>query len=561
MEIDTGSSLTIMSWTMLKKAVPNLSRHKLKVPDLYLSDYQGNRIPVLGQGTFQVQFKSFNGLLPVTVVGRVLQSLLDLDWFQSLGLGMTGINTIHDESTEELLKEFEDIFSTGPVTPDKPDESVCICVDYKCTINKALQQSAYPVPIKATVAEPLHWLLSKKAKWTWGRAEAAAFAVVKRLLSEDTFLVQYNQTLPLVLTCDTSPFGVGAILSHHVSNGTETPIAYYSRNLSAAEWNYSQMDHEGLAAVAGIKCFHEYLYGCDFEIITDHKPLLGLLAGDQPTPALLSPQMTHWTIFLMAYSYRLIHRPVLEALHVGHPGIVRKKYLARSYVWWPNMDREIEECVATCKSCQESRPAPPEVPAKEWERPQAPWSRVHIDFAGPVHGQVFMVVVDAYLKWLEILLMTSTTAEAVIKALLRLFSTHGLPDILVSDNRPQFTAMQFETFLASQGIRHALVTPFHPASNGQVEKMVRSAKEALSRMGPGDWQTQVDHFLLIQHIMPSATTGTSPSELLMGRWLRSPLDRLHSNYSAATPPDSTGKLRHFSIGDRVYAHNYAGGGL
>ncbi|XP_032091779.1 LOW QUALITY PROTEIN: uncharacterized protein K02A2.6-like [Thamnophis elegans] len=201
---------------------------------------------------------------------------------------------------------------------------------------------------------------------------------------------------------------------------------------------------------------------------------------------------------------------ILEALHVGHPGIVRMKSLTRSYVWWPNMDREIEEWVATCTPCQESRPALPEAPAKEWERPQAPWSRVHINFAGPVHSQTFLVVVEAYSKWLEVVLMISTMTEAVIKVLQRLFSTHSLPNILVFDNRPQFTAMQFETFLAAQGIRHALVVPFYPASNGQVERMVRSAKEVLSRMGQGDWQTRVDHCLLIQHVIPSALQGEAP---------------------------------------------------
>lgn len=124
-------------------------------------------------------------------------------------------------------------------------------------------------------------------------------------------------------------------------------------------------------------------------------------------------------------------------------------------------------------------------PAHKWETLRAPWSRVHIDFGGPFHGQTFMVIVDAYSKWLEIILMFSTTTEAVIKALRRLFSTHGLPDILVSDNGPQFMATQFKLFLAEQGIHHALVIPFHSTSNGQMERMVQSTKEALSRMAQG----------------------------------------------------------------------------
>lgn len=173
-----------------------------------------------------------------------------------------------------------------------------------------------------------------------------------------------------------------------------------------------------------------------------------------------------------------LKEPILEVLHVGHPGIVRMEVLATSYIWWPNMDRDIAEWVATYNQCQESRPAPHSAPVHEWETSRALWSRVHIDFGEPFYGQTFMVLMDAYSKWLEIILMPSTTAEAVIKVLRRLFSTHGLPDVLVSDNVPQFMATQFELFLAKRGIYHALVPPFHP--NGQAETMVQSTKEVLS---------------------------------------------------------------------------------
>ncbi|XP_058023902.1 uncharacterized protein K02A2.6-like, partial [Ahaetulla prasina] len=438
---------------------------------------------------------------------------------------------------------------------------------------------------KATIAEPLHKLLAKTAVWSWGKAEAKAFEGVKNLLSSDSLLIQYNGTLPLVLVCDASPYGVGAVLSHRLPNGTEAPIAYYSRTMSSAERNYSQLDREALAIVSGVKKFHEYVFGHDFEIVTDHRPLLGLLAGDRPTPVALSPRLTRWTIFLAAYSYKLLHRPgkelghadalsrcplpetiedptpgtpillidsldsgpvtskevarasykditirtvigwvqrgwpaapgerfkefvkkreelsvqggcllwgdrvvipeklrknVLELLHEGHPGIMRMKGLARSYVWWPLMDKEISDRVGKCQACQESRPLPPTAPIREWEKPQGPWSRIHIDFAGPFHGQTFLVVVDAYSKWLEIILMRSTTAESVISVLRHLFVTHGLPDTLVSDNGPQFTATQFEGYLAEEGIRHVLSAPFHLATNGLAERFVRSAKEALS---------------------------------------------------------------------------------
>ncbi|XP_026574068.1 uncharacterized protein K02A2.6-like, partial [Pseudonaja textilis] len=165
------------------------------------------------------------------------------------------------------------------------------------------------LPQKATVAEPLHRLLDKAATWTWGRREEDAFNRTKDLLTSDAVLIQYSETLPITVTCDASPFGVGAVLSHTLADRKEAPIAFFSRTLSKPERNYSQLDKEALAIVAAVKKFHEYLYGRTFTIITDHKPLLGILAGDRATPIILSPRMTRWSEFLAAYNYRLIHRP------------------------------------------------------------------------------------------------------------------------------------------------------------------------------------------------------------------------------------------------------------
>ena len=67
---------------------------------------------------------------------------------------------------------------------------------------------------------------------------------------------------------------VEAVLSHKMSDGTERPIAFASRTLSSAEKNYSQLDKEGLACIFGVKRFHLYLYGRNFTLVTDHKPLL-----------------------------------------------------------------------------------------------------------------------------------------------------------------------------------------------------------------------------------------------------------------------------------------------
>ncbi|XP_026523461.1 uncharacterized protein K02A2.6-like, partial [Notechis scutatus] len=212
--------------------------------------------------------------------------------------------------------------------------------------------------------------------------------------------------------------------------------------------------------------------------------------------------------------------------HEGHPGIVRMKSLARSYAWWPGIDKRIEAWVATCQRCQDVSNAPPKASPTEWETPRGPWSRIHIDFAGPTKGHTFLITVDAYSNWLEIHRMHTTTTDSVINKLNRLFATHGFPDVLVSDNGPQFTALPFEQYLADRGIRHALTSPAHPAANGRAERMVQFVKKTLHKMEFGNIDEKINRILLLQHITPHSVTNKTPAELLMGRKLRSHLDRL-----------------------------------
>ena len=94
---------------------------------------------------------------------------------------------------------------------------------------------------------------------------------------------------------------------------------------------------------------------------------------------------------------------VIQELHETHPGIARMKSLARSYVWWPNMDGDLEAKVRTCSECQSNRPPPASALLHPWEWPQKPWSRLHLDYAGPFLNRMFLVLVDAHSKWLEVI--------------------------------------------------------------------------------------------------------------------------------------------------------------
>ncbi|CAM4511130.1 unnamed protein product [Leuciscus chuanchicus] len=117
------------------------------------------------------------------------------------------------------------------------------------------------LPNLSTVLAPVHQLLRKDEKWNWKEEQEVAFAQSKKMIQSVQVLVHYDPQKDVILSCDASPYGLGAVLSHKMPDGSERPIGFMSRTLNQAERNYSQLDKEGLAIMFGLQRFHKYLYG------------------------------------------------------------------------------------------------------------------------------------------------------------------------------------------------------------------------------------------------------------------------------------------------------------
>ena len=220
---------------------------------------------------------------------------------------------------------------------------------------------------------------------------------------------------------------------------------------------------------------------------------------------------------------------VLEVLHAGHPRVSRMKAIAQNIVWWPGIDGEIEAKVHGCFECQVNQKAQGAVPTHPWEWPSRPWSRVHSDYAGPFLGKMFLIVVDAHSKWVEVEVIPAAAFAHTIQKLRAMFATHGLPELLVSDNGTAFTSAEFQEFLSRNGVRHLTSAPYHPSSNGLAERAVQTFKSNMS--SDEDMQKQLSRFLFRYRSTPHSTTGLSPAELLMGRRLRTHLDFMRPDVS------------------------------
>lgn len=113
---------------------------------------------------------------------------------------------------------------------------------------------------------------------------------------------------------------------------------------------------------------------------------------------------------------------ILKLLQQSHSGMSRMKSVARSFVWWPGMDQEVEEIVRRCEECQKHQKSPPSAPLHPWEWSEAPWSRIHMDYTGPFLGEMFLVIVDAHLKLMDIYPTKTATSHATIEKLRQSFS-------------------------------------------------------------------------------------------------------------------------------------------
>ena len=160
------------------------------------------------------------------------------------------------------------------------------------------------------------------------------------------------------------------------------------------------------------------------------------------------------------------------------------KSIARIHVWWPKIDQDITNMMHRCSPCQSNRSKPALTPVHPRVWPTCVWQRIHIDFAGPFLGHMFLLVVDSHSKWLEVeILPIKVSSERTIQCLRSLFVRYDLPDQLVSDNGPQFVSHVFKQFTCNNGVKHIRTSPRHLASNGAVERLVKTFKDFFTPEG------------------------------------------------------------------------------
>ncbi|XP_008484637.1 uncharacterized protein K02A2.6-like [Diaphorina citri] len=210
---------------------------------------------------------------------------------------------------------------------------------------------------------------------------------------------------------------------------------------------------------------------------------------------------------------RNLQTHMLNLFHESHLGMSKIKAKARECVYWPNMNKNIEDFIRKCDICQKYSNENPKMPMISHEVPTRAWEKLGTDVM-EYNGINYLVVYDYFSKWIEVKRLRNKDSVELIDKFMQIFSYHGAPDFVVSDNMP-FSSRMFQKFFDEWNIRSITSSPRYPRGNGLSEKAVNIAKDMLKKNGD-----KLDLALLQYRNYPIVGIGYSPAQMLFNRNLK-----------------------------------------
>ena len=201
-------------------------------------------------------------------------------------------------------------------------------------------------------------------------------------------------------------------------------------------------------------------------------------------------------------------------------------------MWLPKIDDEVKKKIEQCTPCQANSCGSRPDPLQMFPLPPEAWHTLHMDFCGPFPtGEYLFAFIDTYSRFPEVEILHSTSASAIIPKLDRIFSTHGLPLIIKSDNGPPFNSEDIRKYMAENGINHSRITPLWPQANSEAENFIKPLTKAirLAHAERKTWKKHLYKFLLNYRTTPHCTTEFAPAELLFNRKVHNKLPQLSDN--------------------------------
>lgn len=476
------------------------------------------------------------------------------------------------------------------------------------------------------------------SKFKWSPECDGAYDHLKEELTSTRVLTLYDPKQPLILACNASAYGLSAVLSHKLEDGTQRPIGFASKKIPQRDLNNTAIHKDASAIVFGFKYFYDYIYGKEITLQIDNKPLQHILGPSTGVLLTMTNRLQQWAYYLSKFQYKIVYMRVadngncvalsrlpiddddeqdiefcsvnylvqgsnllscetiaratredpvlgrvmrlfrgnwkvhpelltpverlfyhkryeiylqknclmwgyrviipsslrstiLKELHASHMGLIKIRNLARSYVWWPGIEKDLTEMLDNCKICLKNKFHYNYMSLAAWPWSYIPWSRIHCDLIGPFFCHHFLVVLDAHSKWPEIVdLGPVLTTAKLIAAFEGLLSRHGLPNVVVSDCSQYFGSREFSHYLRHNCIAHYYITPRNSAIDIIFNNFVFVFKSNVSKIMKSGYSGTIEHavnlFLFDFRSTVNCSTGKTPALLFYNRELRTRFDLL-----------------------------------
>ena len=381
-------------------------------------------------------------------------------------------------------------------------------------------------PHLAELIEPLRQICRQNVEFEQTESVCVAFSLTKEEISKNVTLLYFNPNCSTTLQTDASKKGLGAVLLQN-----SKPVMFVSRALTGSERNYQNLERECLATIWGMEKFHYFLYGKEFTLETDQKPLVSIyrkhMVEISPRIQRLIVRSFPYQPFDMQYK-KGMEIPLADALSrvtltpVEEDGI-QLPIVAVNLIT-SNLPVSSTEIVEKCGICQASFKAAKPV-GNVSDMPPHVWHILGTDLF--YWNKIdCMVIRDYFSKYLIVRRLPNSSTHVMIKELGLIFTELGRPFILRSDNGPCYSSREFHNFLSFYQVDHVTSSPHYPQSNGFTEALVGIAKKL---MGKSVKDGKPWNYGLMQYrTTPISSTLPSPLEILIGRRPHSTLPQLPS---------------------------------
>lgn len=504
------------------------------------------------------------------------------------------------------------------------------------------------IPNLAELCQPLRELLKKNILFQWSQKHTECVEKIKKLIMNAEILKPFDSNKQITLQTDASKYGLGCCM---MQDGK--PISFASRSLTEAEVNYGQIEKEFLAIVFACEKFKNCIYGKSVNVMTDHKPLLGIMKKE--LSKIPSARLQRMKLRLLKFDLNLFYVPgkylyvadylsryfdttempgeisdlnelvhslnisskqkdrfkvatdsdsilsdlkdilhngwpsqksllkddlkyywkfkndllledgliflndriivpnelrnfVLDRLHQSHLGIEKTKSRARSLVYWPGLNEQIETKITNCAICQKFRNLNIRDPMISHDIPAYPFHKIALDNF-EFGKKSYLAIADYYSKYIDCLPLQNKTAPHIIEKLKCVFATHGIPREIVADNMP-FGSFSFRNFCEEYDIEIVTSSPHYPRSNGLAERTVQTLKNMIKKCVEGNSELWVS--LLEYRNSTIKGIEVSPVELLMNRRTRSVVPAKENLFSSRHIPSLQKNLQKKSSNQKQY---------